>query len=94
MSDTLPPALAADRVLVEAWLDIAKPGEPPPAGVQAAQARCQAWLDSQKPAPAVQRVDAFERFKQFERLDTPQRRPEWQDPRVQLPERRWHNRRG
>jgi hypothetical protein len=95
MSDTLPPAIAADRVLVEAWLDIAKPGEPPPAGVQAAQARCQAWLDEQKPTPAVPHVEsAFDKFQRLPRSDTPAPAEPWRDSRPQLPERRWRNPRG
>jgi hypothetical protein len=84
----LPPALAADRALVLAWVELAKPGEMPPAGVVAAQARCAAWLgENRRPAIAQQpnkptdnatQLSAIERFKnQTTRPDAPPKMADW-----------------
>jgi hypothetical protein len=78
----LPATLVADRALVQAFVDNAKPGELPNAGVVAAQARCQQWLDeSRKHAPAQEppqpQLSAIERFKGFVREDAPKPQPAW-----------------
>jgi hypothetical protein len=82
MTDNLPPELIADRNLVKTFLDTAKPGELPNAGVIAAQQRCQQWLDAQKPAPAQQprqpQLNGYEKFKQMTaRPDAPPAMPAW-----------------
>jgi hypothetical protein len=78
--DSLPPELIADRALVQAFIDNARPGELPNAGVVAAQQRCQQWLDAQKPAPAQhlqQQPIGYERFKQTVSQDQPPEMPAW-----------------
>lgn len=90
----LPPALAADRALVLAWVDVAMPGDLPPANVAAAQARCQAALDESRTA-AVQpqsQLNATDRFKQTVREDDPKPMPAWNSALIGNPQSQSHER--